>query len=274
MSLAKIFDHECPNILIFDEVDSTSSELKRLINSGYAEAGMIVTAEKQKSGYGKEQRHWVSESGNIHFSFLLKSDLSLTSLVKVNFLLALSIREYLIEAFKQSTEVKDFEVKWPNDLMYKGEKFGGIISESINTEDGANYLVCGVGLNVISAPASVKSSTALSYHGLDISDRLSFVVDFLCKFEQIFSNWSGSVNKHLLITELNNNLAYKKDEVYLSYDGKEYKGSVVEVDLLGQLHFKTQDGENLIVSSGDLYKFRSNSCDADNVFHLNKSDGE
>lgn len=272
MNLAHIFDHECPNILIFDEIDSTSSEIKRLFLSGYADPGLIVFADKQNSGYGKEERVWHSETGNIHFSFLLKSSLPLQDLVKTNFLISLALREMLIEKFFQQVDINDFQVKWPNDLLFQDKKFCGVLSESICDSFGGNYLICGIGINALSSPDFVENTTSLLESGLKIEDNLGFVIDFLYKFERIFLNWEASNNKNLLITELNKNLAFKGRQVILHYNNQEFLGVVKEVGVDGRLHFLSTNNEDLIVSSGEIYKFSPMKKENINVVHMKREE--
>ena len=67
-------------------------------------------------------------------------------------------------------------------------------------------------------------------------------------------------------------LFYKEQTVYLSYDNREYCGKVLEVDPSGKLHFQTLAGENIVVASGDLYKFKAENSNLENVFHLTKKE--
>ena len=41
----------------------------------------------------------------------------------------------------------DIQLKWPNDLVYKNKKIGGILVESVNS-DGKFFVVIGVGINL------------------------------------------------------------------------------------------------------------------------------
>ena len=52
---------EIPNLLIFDKIDSTSKEIFRMINNGFAANGDIVIADIQTEGHGRNGRVWESQ---------------------------------------------------------------------------------------------------------------------------------------------------------------------------------------------------------------------
>jgi BirA family biotin operon repressor/biotin-[acetyl-CoA-carboxylase] ligase len=44
--------------------------------------------------------------------------------------------------------VHDLWIKWPNDIVYKDAKLGGILVEIVGEANGTCLVVCGIGLNV------------------------------------------------------------------------------------------------------------------------------
>ena len=105
---------------------------------------ILITADKQTAGRGRNQKKWESPSGNISFSygfFCKKPHNALSLLAGLKTTIAVD------KIFGKSVELK-----WPNDLIYKSNKVGGILIESENFEDRFLTIV-GIGLNLKVKPA-------------------------------------------------------------------------------------------------------------------------
>lgn len=116
------------------ETTSTNDEAKRGAKSG-ARHGAVWVAESQTAGRGRQGRPWVSPPGeNLLFSVLLRLDGPPANLPLVALAAGLAVRDAIgLGAM----------VKWPNDVLVRGKKIAGILTE---TSDGA--LVIGIGVNV------------------------------------------------------------------------------------------------------------------------------
>ena len=125
------------NHLHFKSVGSTNDlcrdECKKQFKS------ILITADKQTAGRGRNQKKWESPSGNISFSygfFCKKPHNALSLLAGLKTTIAVD------RIFSKSVGLK-----WPNDLIYQSKKVGGILIESENYED--NFLIIvGIGLNL------------------------------------------------------------------------------------------------------------------------------
>ena len=53
----------------------------------------------------------------------------------------------LAETLITLTKIK-LRIKWPNDILVKGKKLAGILTEISTEMDAVNYIVVGLGLNV------------------------------------------------------------------------------------------------------------------------------
>ncbi|MCA0446784.1 MAG: biotin--[acetyl-CoA-carboxylase] ligase [Bacteroidetes bacterium] len=126
-------------ILIFDELDSTSNHLKNLPDFN---SGTVILAETQTAGRGRLGRKWADEKGsNLLFSIGWKVQTGSVSIPLTPLITALAIRD----AVQPLTT--DMKIKWPNDLLLDGKKSGGILVEARTTGDQMN-LIIGVGLNI------------------------------------------------------------------------------------------------------------------------------
>ena len=119
-------------------LDSTNAALKRMIAAGDAlQEGLVVTAEQQTAGRGRQGRSWASPTGNLYASFLIKAPADVTTAPEIGFVAAVSV----IDAF--AAPGVRLRCKWPNDILAHGAKVCGILPELI---DG--WIVLGIGVNL------------------------------------------------------------------------------------------------------------------------------
>ena len=120
---------------------STNTLAKDLALSG-EKHGTVVISEEQTQGKGTKGRSWYSaRNKGLYLSVILyppRPDISLLPLVT-----GLSVSD----AVFSSLDVK-VNLKWPNDLVWKGKKLGGILCESGYLGNRVNYAILGMGLNV------------------------------------------------------------------------------------------------------------------------------
>jgi len=101
----------------------------------------IIIADRQLSGKGRSGRIWESLShGNLYISFVLPP-------IDVNKLLPLNVVTgyAVVDSLRNILNVK---LKWPNDLVIKNKKLGGILLETKFTGNRLEKIVVGIGVNV------------------------------------------------------------------------------------------------------------------------------
>ena len=142
----------------YKNVQSTNNTARRIIKKTNLSQGMIIS-EIQKKGRGQYGRKWISYKGNLFVSFFYTcSDLSnsLSKLTKFNCLL---VKKLLEKYYK-----KLIIFKKPNDLLIKKKKICGILQETMK-KNGKNYLIVGIGINLIKSP-SIKDYPTISLKDL------------------------------------------------------------------------------------------------------------
>lgn len=136
----------------FETLASTSDLCRDLARQGEQE-GYAVMARRQTAGRGSRGREWLSAPGNLFLSCLLRPadrarDAGLWAL-----LAGVAVAECLSNA--------DVQLKWPNDILYRGAKLGGILVETeIDARGLMEFLVIGIGLNLGAAPALAERHVA------------------------------------------------------------------------------------------------------------------
>ncbi len=129
------------SILFSHEVDSTNEWAKELAMYE-AREGTVVIAETQRKGQGRLGREWISPTGGLWFSLILRPKLRPTEAVKLTFVAGLAVAKVLREMFHLNVETK-----WPNDVLVNGRKICGILTEMNTTGEAVNFVIVGVGIN-------------------------------------------------------------------------------------------------------------------------------
>jgi BirA family biotin operon repressor/biotin-[acetyl-CoA-carboxylase] ligase len=122
-------------------VDSTNTCAMK--NGGSYGNGYVCVAEQQTAGKGRRGRQWISPFGkNIYLSLVWNFEGA-----AVLEGLSLAVGVAIADALKDCG-VTDIELKWPNDLLWRGRKLAGVLLEMSGDPSGACQLVVGIGINV------------------------------------------------------------------------------------------------------------------------------
>lgn len=125
----------------FERVSSTMDVMHELAATG-AEAGTAVVAGEQLQGRGSRGRSWHSPPGGLWLSVLFRPPVA-------EGLEIISLRAGLAAAEAVQALVPELlQLKWPNDLMLGGRKFGGVLCEARWQGEALGWVAVGVGLNV------------------------------------------------------------------------------------------------------------------------------
>jgi BirA family biotin operon repressor/biotin-[acetyl-CoA-carboxylase] ligase len=164
--------------------------------------GSVVVAEHQTAGRGRLDRHWESPPGTaLLASFVLPP----------NPLLSLAAGVAAAEAC--GSEVR---LKWPNDLLLRGAKLGGILVEVMSAK-----AICGIGINLTWAP---KGGATLNRDRDQLLDRLRVEL----------ANWASAKPDAVLTRwrELSDTLGRR---VRVEMSGKILEGVAQDIGSEGQL---------------------------------------
>ena len=112
--------------------------------------GLVVLADVQTGGRGREGRIWDSPSGNLYASFVIRATKPLREFPQFSFVAALAVRDAVAAAVGGGGEIK---LKWPNDVLAQGRKLSGILIETAGDPIAA---IIGIGINIVSAPAHAR----------------------------------------------------------------------------------------------------------------------
>ena len=182
---------------ILESIDSTNAEALRRADQGCS-SGFVCTAEQQTAGRGRRGRQWVSPyASNLYVSLLWEFSQGAAALEGLSLAVGVAVARAL-----RACGVPGVQLKWPNDVLYDGDKLGGILLEMSGDAAGSCRVVIGIGLNVAMPEAAataidqtwtdIRSITARSRPGrnLLLAELLNELLPLVADFEQQgFIHW-------------------------------------------------------------------------------------
>lgn len=136
-----------PPLRIIEKTGSTNDDALALGRMGAA-AGTAVAARRQTAGRGRRGHVWESPVGNLYLSVVLRPETSPSRLPGLAAACGLGV----LDGFKELGIANEAQLKWPNDVLARDRKLGGILVEAARDKRGKTFAVCGVGINLESAP--------------------------------------------------------------------------------------------------------------------------
>jgi BirA family transcriptional regulator, biotin operon repressor / biotin---[acetyl-CoA-carboxylase] ligase len=228
----------------FETLNSTQDTAKEYMAEG-RECPFAIIADRQAKGRGRLGNEWVSEEGNLLTSIVIPlQNIAAKNAGQYSFLTSVALMDCL----------KDYGVsnamnKWPNDILVEGKKIAGILLESdIGTDGFINFLIIGVGVNLVSAPEGAICIHELTGDSLSPSEFLSQFVKQL-NLQMLFMEQRGftSIRQKWLDT------AYGIGQVIkIRLPNEIFYGEFIGLDEEGAL-LVSVDGHPRKVYSGDVF---------------------
>lgn len=131
---------------LYQEIDSTNRAAKQAAIAGEAGHGSVILACGQSCGRGRRGRSFYSPSqAGLYLSVILQPKGNL----RESLLLTTEAAVAVYKAVRKITGI-ELDIKWVNDLYYKGKKVCGILTEAITDFESGEiqYAVVGIGLNL------------------------------------------------------------------------------------------------------------------------------
>ena len=140
LGLTRVIGRE---IHVFQETTSTNDVAARLAR-GEAREGAVVFAESQSKGRGRMGRAWLSPAGKgLWFTVLLRPNIAPAGATQ----LTIAAAPALARAITLQTGIVP-DIKWPNDILIRGRKVAGILTEMSAELDHLKDLLLGIGMDV------------------------------------------------------------------------------------------------------------------------------
>ena len=231
-------------IFYYPELTSTMDKAKELARKDCPHFTTVI-AGRQSSGRGRLKREWLSETGGLYFTMVLRPDLPPVLSFKVSFLASLTLASLLHEVFDI-----DARLKWPNDILVDERKISGMLAELEAESDRLVYINIGIGINVNNDPSRVEP-TATS---------LKNILGRSVSKKDIFSRYLDAFERRLQNTAFDRVIEeWKQYTVTLNRDVRVvtthevFEGKAIDVDDSGALVLRCSDGSLKKVLYGDCF---------------------
>jgi len=167
-------------IFKFDRATSTNDVAIGLIKNKQKKVGCVYV-DIQTKGRGTHGREWVSQKGNLFASIFFSLEKNYPPFNEFSIINPIIISN-VIKHFCN----KNIKLKFPNDIFVNGKKICGILQEVITSKD-KNFLIIGIGINIVSNPNINKDYKATNLlletkKKRDIKDLITYIIFSYEKF--------------------------------------------------------------------------------------------
>jgi BirA family biotin operon repressor/biotin-[acetyl-CoA-carboxylase] ligase len=222
----------------FGELESTNRWLLDRPESDDVD-GMVVLAERQTAGKGRQGRGWECPNGA---GLLLTIGLEGPPAPAMQSLLALMVPVAICEALDAATEIHA-EIKWPNDIVVDGRKLGGILIET-RAGAGKTRTAIGIGLNCLQQAAHFPPdlrprATSLEILSRGAVNRAAVLTAVLEHLDRAIANPPAP---NQLCAKWRTRAVGLGGRVKLCQDGRSYVGNILDIDPTAAILVQLDEG--------------------------------
>jgi BirA family biotin operon repressor/biotin-[acetyl-CoA-carboxylase] ligase len=147
----------------------------------------------------------------------------------------------------------DPRIKWPNDVMLGGKKFGGILVESVVQGNQVAYAVLGIGINIgldIETLADIREfTTSLNMAAGQPVSREDVLRQLLHNLDGLYQQ---VMQGEPVLPEWRSMLETLGQRVWARGNSASYTGLAEGVDELGNLQLRLDGGQMVTLTAGDV----------------------
>ncbi len=226
---------------VFDEIDSTNTEAKRMALNGF-DGDALLVAHSQTAGRGRMGRSFYSPAQTgAYFSILHTLRTPLCDAVAITSAASVAV----MRAIRALTGIQT-EIKWVNDLYYNGKKICGILTEATSVGERTHVIV-GIGINLKTAdfPAELKTIAGSLEAKIDPAELIAGVWRELILYLNDPSNreWLGDYRAHSCV--LGRHVTWIEA-------GNTYTGTAEAIDGDGALLIRNEQNELVRLHTGEI----------------------
>ncbi len=233
-------------VIYFNSLESTNKTAKEI--AAVNNEGTVVVAEQQTKGRGRLGREWISPNRKgLYFSVILKPDTDPTKVAKLTLLGAAAVNRGLLDMGIQS------QIKWPNDIVIKGKKVAGILTE-MNCELGTiNHIIIGIGINVNQSNEEIPyelrdSATSLLIESNRAINRKELFAAVLNRLDEFYLDFIDGEDMDRVLEICREESAVIGKDVIVIQGSNSRKGHVVGINNDGELQVRFSTGLETVYS--------------------------
>jgi len=237
--------------LHFHRITGSTNLLAKQAGEEGAPHGALFVADEQTAGRGRRGRSWQSPPGaNIYFTILLRPDFAPGLAPMLTLVMAHSVAS----AIRRLTGMEP-GIKWPNDVLLEDKKVCGILTEMSVEREYIHYVVCGVGINVVSQdfPEGIRerATSVEAVYGQPVSKGglLQYVME---AFERDYDAFVAAGDLTPLLESYNEMLVNRGRRVRVLDPRGEWEGTARGINAGGELLVEDTEGKMRMVYAGEV----------------------
>ena len=235
-------------IYFAESTDSTNTRLKELARQG-APHGAVAGALEQTGGKGRLGRRFTSPPGGLYLSILWRPDCSPEKAARLSCAGALAA----CAAIEEVSGIAP-DIKWPNDLLLKGKKISGILTEAAWQKEGG-WVIVGTGINVNteSFPTELVDSASSLY--LETGRRIEpekLMAAFVENLDRVYAGWGEDGGA--FIEEYRRRCITPGRDILIDHEGGRAKVHALSVEEDYSLLIQWPDGKRERKSFGEIFQ--------------------
>lgn len=234
------------NIYVYDTVDSTNTQAKRLLLDG-APHGTVIAAEEQTAGRGRRGKNFYSPGRTgLYMSIILHPRANgIRDIQMITVAAAVAV----CRAIEGLTPKKP-QIKWVNDIYIDGRKVCGILTEAIGDfESGqTESVVIGIGVNVSTKEFPdllTDFAGALNVPGLS---RCRLAAEIISGVDSVL----GKLGDPSVIEDYRKRSFLLGKDISFERAGGEINASVLAINESGNLVVRDETGVVHVLNSGEV----------------------
>ncbi len=243
--------HFADRIHIYKSLESTNKTAKEAAIAG-AEHGTVIISDCQTGGRGRYSRSFFSPPGSgLYMSIILSPDvLHFENPTSVTAFAAVAV----CQAIEKTSQTAP-KIKWVNDIFINGKKVCGILTEAVSDFESGHldWIVVGIGINVYTPleafPEELQSlATSIYPH-----EKMSGMRNRLCA--EIINRIMGfetPPKEKEIFEKYRQRLMMLGQKITVVQGHTEYKATAIDVDSLGHLIVRGENGKLIALSSGEI----------------------
>ena len=229
----------------FEEAESTNTLANELAATD-CDTPLVVLAQRQTAGRGRNENQWWSSEGALTFTLLM--DLPVRNVSDIG-PFSLTVGLAVCQALERFAPAADLALKWPNDVYFNDKKVCGILIERPVASEPR--LSIGIGINVNNslgdAPEELRTGATSLLDELRSPQPLTAVlVQVLQRIEELAREHIH--NRDRLIDQWRAYCMLTGRTVTIDQQGRQVRGVCRGVELDGSLVLQTEESEVKCIS--------------------------
>lgn len=251
LALGEVCRQRRINLVAFDALPSTNSLGRRVameyLGEGRQPPRTVVAAWEQTAGRGRQGRRWVSPAGEgIYASWLEPFD-DRARKHALPLITAVAVAVCLGELLQVPCLIR-----WPNDLLVRDRKIGGILIESLDRGSSAGAAIIGFGVNHGHAASAVPDRKIIA-----VEDVAAGAVTLGQLGGALLEALGRGLDEDLSQSELvaryrSCSAHHEGDRISVRTGETDVEGAFRGFDELGRLRLETENGRERVFGSGEI----------------------